>query len=319
MALISNTVETYGRTNIPENVASQKLYYFEREETPILSTSTKVNAESTTVEWTEDTLNAASGSNFKIEGDVLTVGSRPQVTRRKNYTQIFTKGYSVTGTSQAVGAYGYTDQMAFERGKASRELKRDIETTFVQNQISATGASGTARKCFGLESIISTNASRGVGGAGTGYNSGTGITAVPTDGTQRGLTQSIVDTIMKTSYDNGIDKGSKRWFMANSTQIQAFTNQMTGNQSRITMDANQATNNVSIYQTPFGTVTTMLNPQMRQRTAIILDPKHVNIAVLRDFKTQKLPQTNDSMEETWIYEATTLVREKGHAIIADLT
>jgi hypothetical protein len=318
MAIITNTVETFDRTNIPENVASKKLYYFEREETPLLSTSSKVKATSTTVEWTEDSLVAAAGNNHKVEGDAFTVEARPQVVRKQNYTQIFDKVYSVTGTSQAVDSYGYNDQMAHERTKALREIKRDIEKALVENNPSVAGATGTPRELGGLETWISTNASRGVGGAGTGYNSGTKLTAAPTDGTQRPLTQNLFDDLIKTSYDNGIDVTGTRYLMANSNIINQVASTFTGNQSRMSTDATKVSNKIDMILTPFGIIATKLNPQMRQRTAIVCNPEHFTVAVLRDFKTTKLAKTSDSEEEALVYEATSVVREKGHAVLADI-
>lgn len=319
MAIITNTVETFDRTNIPENVASQRLYLFEREETPLLSESPKVKAKSTTVEWTEDSLVAASASNAAIEGDEFVAQARPQVVRKQNYTQIFTKTYSVTGTSQAVDAYGYNDQMGHERAKALREIKRDIETTLVGNNASVAGVSGTAREIGGLETWISTNASRGTSGAGTGYNTSTKVTAAPTDGTQRPLTQNLFDDLIKTSYDNGMDIGGTRYLMANSNVINQVASTFTGNQSRMSTDTTKVNNKIDLIMTPFGVVATKLNPQMRQRTAIICNPKHFSIAVLRDFKTNSLAKTHDSIEEALVFEGTSLVREKGHAVLADIT
>ena len=318
----AQTVETYDRGNLKPDVLEQ-LYYFEQEDTPVFSTSKKKKAMNTTVQWVEDSLDAVSATNYQIEGEEFTPEATSQIVLKKNYTQILTRTYSVTGTAQATPGYAEANTLPFQREKKLRAIKRDAEASLVRNVASVVGVSGTARRMAGLETWISTNASRGVGGAGTGYNSGTGLTAAATDGTTRPFTENIFSDLTKVAVDNGIKRGTKAkptMLMANSNIQRQFADNFTGNQSRISETTDMASGSLSIYQNQFGYFVFKYNPQMRQRTAFLLDMSHIQLAMLRELQIIKdIAKTHDSDEEAWLMEFTSIVREKGHAVIADIS
>jgi hypothetical protein len=314
MAIKTNTYETYDATNIPEEV-NPAIYMIEREETPIFSSAKKEKIRSTNPEWQTQAL-AAAGTNVKVQGDELAIEARTPTVRVKNHTQILSKGVSLTGTQQAVDHYNtQSDEFKYQMANAMKELKRDCEFAIVRENASVAGVSGTSGEIGGIESWIATNASRGAGGAGTGYNSGTGLTAAPTDGTQRVLTNGMLDSLLQTMWENGARPKIIHAGGFNKRVISSFQ----GNATRYNEKADVASNTIAFYKSDFGDLSIALNPQQRTRSVIVYDMDKVAVLNLRPMQTVKVAKTHDSDERVILTEFTTRVVERGLGIIADLT
>jgi hypothetical protein len=288
---------------------------YEREESPIYSSARKEQTKTTTPEWQTQAL-AAAADNMSIQGDEFTNSSITATARVKNHCQIFEKVAEISGSNLAVDHYGYDNEMSYQLELKTKELKRDIERGIVQNNASVAAANAVAGECGGIETWISTNASRGAGGAGTGYNSGTGLTVAPTDGTQRVLTEQLLLDVMKTGYDNGARFSTIYCGSFNKMRI---SNTMTGNQTRFSEEAKSLSNTIDVYENDFGKVQIVKNPQMRTRTLILVDPDAISIKNLRAMQRGKIAKTADSEREFVLAELTTRVVEKGLGVIADLT
>ena len=315
MSIINNTYETADVTHIKEQVLD-KIYMFEREETPIFSGAKKRKAESLTPEWLNDTLRSAQ-TNALIEGDEFAASSRTAPTRSKNHMQIMSETISVTGSNQAVKKYGdYQNELSYQMEKAVREVKRDAELAITQNQASVERVSdSTAGKLGGIESWVETNVSRGANGSNGGYNSGTGVTTAATDGTQRVFTEALLLDVMKTGYDNGARFSQIHLGSYNKQRLSSFS----GNATRMSQDKKAISNTITVIENDFGKLTAMINPQQRTRTAILYDMSNIAVMNLRPFEKHKLAKTNDSMEQALVTEFTTKVVEKGLGVVADLT
>jgi hypothetical protein len=312
MPIITGTQETYDVTNIPEDVL-EKIWMFEREETPVSSGATKRKVDSPTPEWQDQALTAA-GANAMVQGDTFTVDAQTASVRRKNHTQILRKVISNTGTNQATKHYGYDDQQARSKAIAYRELLRDVEFARVQNVASVVGTTGVAPKMGGIETWATSNVSRGAGGSNGGYNTGTGVTAVATDGTQRVYTEDLFLGVMQTGYDNGSKFNQIHLGSFNKRRMSTFQ----GAQQRMS-EEKSSSSSVDVYITDFGKITASINPQQRTRTAILYDMEGVAVLNLRAMQRGKLAKTNDSDEEFVLTEQTTQVVQKAIGVIADLT
>jgi len=313
MALISNTSATYNIVTLKQD-ALDKIFMFEREETPVYSSSPKEKCISTKTEWFNDTLTAA-GSNAMAAGEVLTAEALTQATKSQNHTQILRKVVSVTGTNQAVDPFGTSDTMQMQMAKKMRELKRDAEYAITQNVASVASAAGVTPKLGGIETFITTNASRGAGGSGTGYNSGTGLTVAPTDGTQRVFTLDLLNTVLQTGYNNGAKFNKLHLGAFNKNRFSNFS----GNATRTSEEKSTISTSITVYESDFGTITAAINPLQRTRVGILYGEDSVAIRNLRPIGKGKLAKTNDSDEEYILTEFTTRVVEKSMGIIADLT
>ena len=101
-------------------------------------------ANGTKHEWQTDSLAAAATNNKVIEGDDATLDASSATVRIGNYTQILDKTVVITGTQEAVDKAGRASELAYQIAKKSKELKRDIESTLLTNQVRAAGNSSTA-------------------------------------------------------------------------------------------------------------------------------------------------------------------------------
>ncbi len=312
MTIITDTFETYDVNNIPEE-KMEKIYMFEREETPVYSSAKKMKCESTSPQWQNYNLRAA-GDNIRVQGDELTPIARTATNFVKNHTQILWDVISITGTNQAVKHYGQADLMAWEKGQAVKALKRDIERAIVQNNASVAGSTGVAGECGGIETWITTNVSRGAGGSNGGYNSGTGLTVAPTDGTQRAFTEDLYLATRQLMYDNGAKASEIHLSPFNRRKMSAFN----GSTTRTSDKEKKITNTIDFYEDDYGVISCKTNPRQRTRTAILYDMDGVGVFELRNEKGKK-GKTHDSNEEYILFELTSMVVEKSLGIIADLT
>ena len=125
MAVPTNTVETFDRVGIREDLADV-IYNIAPTETPFISNAASGTAAQTLHEWQTDGL-ANAAANAQKEGDDYALGSRAATTRLNNYTQISAKTVGVSGSDQAVTNAGRGDELAYQLAKLGKELKRDIE------------------------------------------------------------------------------------------------------------------------------------------------------------------------------------------------
>ena len=160
----TNTFDSYDAIGNREDL-SDIIYNISPTETPFMTLAQKGRATNTLHEWQTDSLAAASTSNAAIEGDDASGGALTATTRVNNRTQISQKTVVVSNTQNAINTAGRAQELAYQKVKASQELKRDMEAILTGNQASVTGDSTTARKLRSLEAWYSTNTSRGSGGA----------------------------------------------------------------------------------------------------------------------------------------------------------
>jgi hypothetical protein len=157
-------------------------------------------------------------------------------------------------------------------------------------------------------------------GANGGYNTGTGLVAAATAGTNRAFTEAMLKTAQQAAYTAG---GNPRIAMVPPAQKVAFSG-FTGI-AQIRKDitgARQATiiGGADVYVGDFGTITTVVNRVMDTHTAFLVDPKMVSLTTLRPMTLDKPAQTGDAIKRMMIVEYSLEVNnEAAHAVIADLT
>ena len=149
--------KTYDATAMREDL-SDVIYDISPTDTPFLSSITgKGTVANTTFEWQTDALAAASGTNYHVEGAAVGSAATTATTRLTNKTQISKKVVEVSGTHEAVNNAGKKSEMAHQLAKASKELKRDMETSLLALNDSAQGDASTARETRGAAHWITTN------------------------------------------------------------------------------------------------------------------------------------------------------------------
>jgi hypothetical protein len=310
---------TYAAIGMREDL-SDIIYNISPTDTPFLSTVGKTKATAVYHEWQTDSL-AAAAANAAVEGADASSATLSPTTRVGNRTQISQKTVAVTGTLQAVDKAGRKSELAYQLSKASSEIKRDMEFTFLNNTVQSNGTAGsTARVLGGLQTWLATN-----GDFGSGGSAGSSGTTARTNGTNRTFTETELKTVIKEVFESG---GSPKILMvtpAHKQTVSAFA----GIAAQRYMAPSDAPTTIigaaDIYLSDFGSVSVvpnrfMLSGNSANEVAFVLDPEYAAVAYLRPFQTIELAKNGDSDRTQLLVEYTLEVKnEAAHGIIADLS
>jgi hypothetical protein len=313
------TYQTYTAIGMREDL-SDVIYNISPTDTPFMSSIGKTKATAVYHEWQTDSLAAASLSNYAVEGATASDATMSPTTRVGNRTQIAQKTVKISGTLQSVDKAGRKSEKAYQLAKASSEIKRDMETSLLSNQVAANGDSSTARKLGGLQAWLATNYSGGTSGV-----AGASGTTARTNGTNRTFTEAILQSVVKSVYASG---GNPKVLMVNPAHKQVVSSFAGIAAQRFMAPANGPTTIIGaadVYLSDFGTISVVPNRFMTStnscdETAFVLDPDMAAIAYLRPFQTNELAVTGDNESTQLLAEYTLEVKnEAAHGIIADLT
>jgi hypothetical protein len=313
------TYQTYTAIGMREDL-SDVIYSISPTDVPFMSSIGKTKATAVLHEWQTDSLAAASLSNFTVEGATASDATMSPTTRVGNRLQIAQKTIKISGTLQSVDKAGRKSEKAYQLAKASAEIKRDMETSLLSNQIATDGSSSAARKLGGLQAWLNSNYDGGTSGV-----AGASGTTARTDGTNRTFTETILQTVVKEVYASG---GNPKVLMVNPAHkqlVSAFTGIAA---QRFMAPSNTPTTIISaadVYLSDFGAISIVPNRFMTStnscgETAFIVDPDMAAVAYLRPFQTNELAITGDNESTQLLAEYTLEVRnEAAHGILADLT
>lgn len=327
MAVTANTNETYDVTTIREDL-SEAMASITPTETILMSTIGSRNVDNTYFEWSEVDL-AATGANRQIEGDVGLSNTAPtNAVRKGGYTQISAKVVEVSSTNQAVNGVANAQTVAKQVAYKLSELKRDMEAMLLANVAASAGASGTARQTAGLPAYLTSNVSRGSGGA-NGTTSGTGeagfVNAAATDGTLRALTEALLKTVIASCWDAGAQPTVVLCGSAQKQKMSTFTGNATRYKEAEDSKLNAA---IDVYISDFGELQIVPSRHMRVRTVssvdytpdvFVLDPNYAEVAYLQTAKQEPLAKTGLSERRLISCEyGLQVTSQKAHGVVADV-
>jgi hypothetical protein len=277
------------------------------------------------VEWQTDALATAVTTNQAIEGADASYSTATPTVRLRNFTQISQKSISVSGTAQAVTTAGREEELAYQIAKRSKEIKRDMESSFTQNIASRAGSASTARRMAGYEAWITTNVSRGSGGSSGGYTAAGTVTAA-TDASstnQRTFTETRLKAVIQQCWSSGgnpnlvivgpINKQKASAFAGITTKFSEFGNPSSSAALTIVAAAD-------LYLSDFGKLKIVPNRFSRERSCLVIDPEYWSIHYLRPFAVNPINKTGDADRRQLITEYTLCSRnQRASGILADLT
>jgi hypothetical protein len=195
-------------------------------------------------------------------------------TERTNNTQILTKAFQVSATSDAIATYGRAKETAYQLGKALKEIKRDLERAYVGvDNAAATGSSSVAREMASATQQISTSVDAG---------------ANATDA----LTEAKILELAEDCFNNGSDPTVLMCKPADSTIIAGFTS--AAGRNREIGDSKTLVNVVDLLVTAFGSYKVVLNRHQISTHAFLIDPAMWRSSVLRPFSRTLLSSAGDS-------------------------
>ena len=282
MPTVSGTLKTFDQVGKREDV-EDIIYDISPTDTPMLTSIGTSTAGATLHQWLQDSL-APVATNANVEGaDAGTASTVTQTTKTAN-TQIFDKVVQVSGTAEAVGTYGRTSDLAYAIAKAGKEIKRDIEHSFVgAGQAGTAGNSSTARQLTSAANQISTATTN-------------------TAGSNRTLTEALVLDVAQKVYEKGGDATQMQVTPSHSVVVAGFAT--ASGRQRDFGSSTTVVNAVDILVTPFGTLNVVPNRLLDANTSLILDTEYWSRAVLRPMQTVVLAKTGDSDKRQMLTELT---------------
>jgi len=310
MAKVTNAFETRDATANREDL-SDAIYNIDPFDTPFMSAIGRRTVTNTRFDWQTEVLPTADASNALEEGFELSRTTGQPTVRRSNVCQISKRDATVTGSQEKAKAAGKSSEMAHQMALKSKVLKNDIESIALSDQPLDDGTDDGIRRTRAFAHWLSTNVSRGATGAGP-----VSETAAVTPGTQRAITEALVRTQMQTCYDNGAKPTTMITGSVNKLQIDGFTGRAN---SRHNIDANKASQGISVYASDFGDLKVMLDRWLPQERVILLDPEFARMAFYRPFFQKPLGVIGDAETRMIVAEWGVQVdNEKAHGALFDL-
>lgn len=291
-----NAVNRYDNADGVRESLADVISLIDPEDTPFVSNCAKVKVDNTYFEWLTDTL-ATPTATTAIEGADATRSGESDVTRLGNYTEIVEDTATVSGTTEALNRAGKRGEMAWQMMKKAKELRRQMEHHAVgihQAQVAGNASGPTARKTASYAAFTGSNASVGATGS---VASGNG-TDVPTVGTARAYTESLLGTVIDNCWNAG---GNPDIIMMGSFQKRAM-NSFAGNTQdgsgtgNVFHDNTDKTiiNATSVYVSDFGTMNLVPNRFCKSTDVLVYEREHWQIAELRPMQDHELAKNGDS-------------------------
>ena len=282
MPTVSGTLKTFDQVGKREDV-EDIIYDISPTTTPMLSSIGSSTAAATLHQWLQDEL-AAVATNASVEGaDAGTASTITQTVKTAN-TQIFDKVVQVSGTAEAVGTYGRTSDLAYAIAKAGKEIKRDIEHSFVgAGQAGTAGNGSTARQL--------TSAANQINAATTN-----------TAGSNRSLTETLLLDVLQKCYEEGGEPNQVQVTPSHSVTVAGFAT--ASGRQRDFATGTTLVNAVDVIISPFGQVSVVPNRFLDANTVLVLDTEYWSRAVLRPMQTVVLARTGDSDKRQMLTELT---------------
>lgn len=269
---------------------------------------------------------SASGLNDTKVGD--RVGNHCQINRRV---------IRVSTRAREVNTIGFSDTFSYQIMRRQQDMRRQREAIYLEPQASQEDNGTTIPgKLGGFPSWLTTNTSRGTGGADGGFQTGTGLVSAPTAGNARAITETLIRDQAESVWNQG---GDPTEMMSISRVIRRISEYLFTSSARIATlrrDANdmgpaQAIGSVNIFLTDFG-VTMRMHANRLQKTyasgdgtpiqvanLFLFDPAYVGEGLLHGYRTEELGKEGAADNAQILCDGTLIVNtERAHALIADV-
>lgn len=291
MAAPTNTFLTTAAIGNREDL-TDTIYRISPTATPFISLAAKGKASNTLHEWQTQDLAAASTSNAQAEGDNASAKTVTPTVRLNNRTQISTKTVVVSGTQQAMNPAGRKDELAYQLSLAALELRRDMESSATQLDVTATAP----RQSRGLVGWVVDNVDRN-GGTLASYTGNTGRTK----GTAVAFTEARLKSVLQKIFTAGGEADSILLPPAAKQTFSTFT----GNATRFDKSEDaKLYASVDVYVSDFGELKAIPSRFQDANDVFILQSDKWAISYLRPFQTIELAQTGDAMQRELVVEWT---------------
>jgi hypothetical protein len=232
----------------------------------------------------------------RLEGDDTDYIGLLQIANPYNYTGIFQKGLSVTGTEQAIDQYAIDDMFAYQSRKKIPELMRKVEQAMFHG-IRAAGDAANPRSFGGLGTFITDN-----------------VTTTTTT-----LAKGKIDDVMELIY---LDGGAPDLLVVHPSVARDLKDTIdTSSFVQVGLDVDTlGTRPLRRVSTQYGDLGLLMSRWCPSGTAYILTSRKVGLYTLRPFGWKRLGLTGDSIKGEVVGEFSMLVaNDKAHGKITGIT
>ena len=169
-----------------------------------------------------------------------------------------TKQFTVSDTQNIVAKAGRSNETAYQLTKAAKELKRDFEFELWDTVIGATGGAGTTSAGAELRNVFAWQTSCGItsGGAATLSASASAV-----------MSEAQFNIGLQNIWDEG---GTPNTVYVNGPVKRLISGWATST-SRVWSGGKKVTNVLSVYESDFGTLETVLDRYVSTGMAYIID------------------------------------------------
>jgi hypothetical protein len=294
------TFTSYDQVGLKEDV-SDIITDITPTDTPMVSMIKTQKVHNRVYQYQTDAL-ASAASNAAVEGADPSMATLTATTMISGNTQILTKAFQISQTSDAVSTYGRAKETAYALGRALKEIKRDLEFAFVgASNAAVTGnASGpVAREMASADKLIDA--------------------ATTIAGGSNALTEAELLSAGQATFNAGGDPSVFMIKPADAQIVAGFTG-ASGRYRNFNDAQKTLTNVIDLYVSPYGEYKVVLNRHQMTTHAFLLDPSMWRAAVLRPFSRTLLAKTGDSEKHFVVGEYGLMhMNPKGSGMINALT
>jgi len=315
----SNTYIETAAIGVKEDLADI-IYRIDPDETPLVSSLSRVGSKQVLTEWLVQELNPAA-DNSQPEGFTATMQAVLKPVRLNNVCQIMARTVGVSNTLRVVDVAGGEDEYNRQLILRGMEVKRDLElavtSPLVRTITDPRHMSGLPCYC----SLGSRGAGAGVMPVGDGSNAGTA-------GTARDLTLDMIQSAMQAAWTAGgkpnlaVMSGNIKLYFATLSQGGTGNAIVAQNIVQASPTAQMTIQGaVDVFRTDFGTLQLAPDRFMPTHSILLVSTDYAEMAPLpeRDMVQQDYAQTGDNSQGGVVYEGCIRVTApKAHAWVADL-
>lgn len=240
-------------------------------------------ATSTEVKWRESDLNE-DDSSAQLEG-----GEYPEAKSDRpwysNYTEIFRKSTSVSGTMDAINVLGVGKELTTQTANRLIEMKSDLNKKLLVG-VKADEVASVGRQMNGLVNMIHPDHVLDTKTAGK-------------------ITRKDIDEMFQIIWDAGY--GGDKIVIASPTMVNMITDaiETESNYSIKFGETNSYGLRLGNLISNYGQATVLMEPAAPTTSLIAFDSNYIELNPLRDWGARELPQTTDSKRIGLLGEFTT--------------
>jgi len=287
-------------------------------------------------EWVVDSLedpDPTAADAALIDGQDLSQNDTAVGVRVGNRCQISGREVQVSTRADNSDSIANQGKLSFQVMRRQQDLRRQREAILLSNQASvADNGNNTPGKLGGFPAWLETNFFGGLTSAAGGFDTSTKNVDAFTEGTARGLTETLVRDAAQAVYEQG---GNPSIFMSSPGVIRGLSSWMFDSSARIATLQRQtsagspgyAVGAVNVFLTDFGVTLEMTSNRLQPLQgaaddvycAFVYDPEYVRQSFLRGYRVEPLAKTGLSEKRMMTVDGTLKVlNEKAHAVIADI-